>query len=244
MSPFLVKQVNCWILVFFSLLGAAGVSAAPDPKGATPPLDFVQGRLWRNMYLQDFELEGIIRTEKKIHPIVLKTKGREMIYEFKETPLQLRVFLSPEFSIIQKRSQPREAWKMVEGKEKTARILDSDITYEDLALDFIRWKKVKALGTDNIKTLAAWAFEAEPSDISRYAKARYWISSEFFAFLRVDAYNDKNQVIKRVEVNGVQQIGNAYVIKEMQISSLVPGRELSQSRTYVEIRSGKPRSGP
>lgn len=238
----LLSSVFVSVTFFFLFLPSVSFSA-PDPEGKVPPIEFVQGRVWRNMMLQDFKLEGIVRTEKTIYPITLLTRNREMLYIFKSHPLQIHVTITPAASTIEKRSKNGEAWTPVVGEERTRHILDTDITYEDLGLDFIRWDNVKTLGTDSIKTLSAWAFEAEPSGISAYAKAHYWISSEYYAFLRVDAYNKDNQVVKRVEVNGVQQIKNAYVIKEMQISTLIPGRDISASRTYVEIRTGEPGSG-
>lgn len=195
------------------------------------------------MELQDFRLEGVLRTSKSLHPLVMRTKGREMIYEFAERPLQIRVTMTPDGSRIQRRAKPTDPWRDVDGQARQERILDSDLNYEDLGLDFVRWSDVRPLGTDRIKTLAAWAYEAAPPGKSTYAKARFWISSEFMAVLRVDAMNDKAQVIKRVEVNGVQQVGEHYVIKEMQISSLIPGRELSSSRTYIEIRRAEKGSG-
>lgn len=214
--------------------------AAPNPKGKVPPIEYVQARIWRNLKLADFSLEGILRTEKNKYPITLQTKGYEMVYSFKDQPLQIRVVIDPQNSVVEKRSNPNEEWRPVSPSERVKTILDSDVTYEDLCMDFIRWEKVEPVGTDSIKTLAAWAFDAEPSGVSRYKRARYWISSDYGAFLRVDAFNSKNQCVKRVEVNGVQKIGNAYVIKEMMISNLIPGRDVSASRTYVEIRSGKP----
>lgn len=203
----------------------------------------VQARLWQNMRLQDFALQGFIRTGKKLYPITLRTKDRTMVYEFKDQPLQLRVTLSPEQTVVEKRRASADEWKAVALGEKTQKILDTDITYEDLSLDFFRWNEVTPLGTDNIKTLPAWLFEAKPYGKSNYTKVRYWISSEYFAFLRIDAYNAKDQVIKRLEINGVAEIGPAVVLKEMQISTLIPGRDISSSRTYVEVRDGRPGSG-
>jgi hypothetical protein len=218
------------------------VHASPNPKGQVPPVEFVQARLWKNMKLADFTLDGVVRTEKTKYPITLRTKGYEMVYEFKDQPMQIRVIINPENSSIERRNNSNEPWKLLSAEEKKHTILDSDIAYEDLCLDFIRWNHVRTLGTDSIKTLPAWAFEATPDGVSRYSKANYWISSEFSAFLRVDAFNSKNQIVKRVEVNGVQKIGQSYVIKEMMISNLIPGRDISASRTYIEIHTGKENS--
>lgn len=218
-------------------------AAEPDPKKPVPVPEAMQEMIWSNMALADFRLEGFVRTAKQLHPIILRTRGREMVYEFQKQPLQVRVVMTESGSIIQRRAKASAPWTTVSGRDRLAQILDSDVAYEDLGVDFLRWRQVRALGTDSIKTLPAWAYEAVPAVVSNYAKARYWISSEFLAVLRVDAYNDQGEVIKRVEVNGVMKVGKVYTIKEMQISTVIPGRDLSSSRTYIEIRKAEPGSG-
>jgi hypothetical protein len=222
---------------------AGGVRAQPNPDKPVPLPEAMQQLVWENTALSDFKLQGVVRTSKSLHPLVMRTRGREMVYEFEKQELQVRVVMLESGSIIQRRSKASEAWKMVSGPQRLEKILDSDVAYEDLGLDFLRWRQVRPLGTDSIKTLAAWAYEAVPPLISNYAKARYWISQEHLAVLRVDAFNDQGQVIKRVEVNGVMKVGEVYTIKEMQISSIIPGRDLSSSRTYIEIRKAEPGSG-
>ena len=84
-------------------------------------------------------------------------------------------------------------------------ILDTDITYGDLGLDFINWDDIEPLGTDTIKTLDAYVFEAKPgpNDHSRFASVRFWVSKQYWAFLRIDGLNAKGQTVKRVEVQDV-----------------------------------------
>jgi hypothetical protein len=217
--------------------------AAPDPKKDVPSPEMLQARLWEVSRLHDFKLEGFLRTDKNLHPITMRTRDREIVFEFQKQPLQIRVEMTESGSIIQRRKAKNEAWMPVTGKERLEKILDSDACYEDLGLDFLRWSDVRTLGADSIKTLGAWAYEAKPPVMSNYAKTQYWISSDYLAVLRVDAFNEKNQVIKRVEVNGVMKVGNAYTIKEMLIASIIPGRDLSSSRTFIEIRKAEPGSG-
>lgn len=233
------------IYIILFILSVGSVFAEPDKEEKIPSARAVQAAVWKQMEMQDFKLEGVMRTEKKIHPIILRTKNREMVYEFKDTALQVRVELTPQGSTVQRRKKMGEPWKDLSKSERLETILDSDIAYEDLGVDFLRWENVKPLGKDSIKTLDSWAYEARPNGLSRYAKVQYWISSEYLAMLRVDAFNSKGQVIKRVEVNGVQQVPNTeyYVIKELMIGSVIPGRDLSKSRTYIEINSAKPGSG-
>ncbi len=228
-------------LSLFLLTAALGVSQS-TPAQLSPPVDYVLARLWRNLQLQDFKLEGYVRTEKKKYPIVLRTKGREMVYEFQDQPIQLRVLLNSDQSVMERRSNSTEAWKPVVGKERLKAILDTDITYEDLGMEFLRWDEVKSVGKDSIKTLPTWVFEAKPNagQASSYTKAKYWVSTQYYAFLQVDAFNAKGDVVKRVEINGIQKIGAAYVIQEMQVSTMIPGRDLSSSRTWIDIRKGEP----
>ncbi len=192
------------------------------------------------MELQAFTLSGVIRTDKKTHPITMKTLGREIVYEALETPLQIRVQFTMERSILSTRRSSQDAWKDLPASKGGEAVLGSDITYEELGLDFLNWPLTQEAGADSIKTLRAYALDAYPEGRpSRYKKIRYWVSADHFLLIRADAYNDKDEVVKRVEVNGVQKIGNAWAIKEMQIASMIPGRELSRSRTYLEIRSGQ-----
>ncbi|MGD9897106.1 MAG: outer membrane lipoprotein-sorting protein [Candidatus Methylacidiphilaceae bacterium] len=216
-------------------------SSAPDPAKPCPPLEFLQGRFWRNFRLQDFALHGVIESERETYPIQLILHDRKMTYEFQNPPFQIRVEIQPEQSIVERRRQKREPWQPVAGRARMGPILDTDITYEDLCLDFMRWDRTQPLGTDHVKTLTAWAFDAvPPHGTSAYAKVRYWIAAEYYALLRADGYNGAGELIKRLEVNGVQRIGEAYVIKEMQISSFDPKKDGSSSRTYINIRRGEP----
>lgn len=214
--------------------------ATPDPGKPCPPLEFLQGRFWKNFRLQDFALHGVIESERESYPIQLILHDRKMIYDFENPPFQIRVEIQPERSLVDRRRQKREPWQPVSGRARLSPILDTDITYEDLCLDFMRWDHVQPLGTDHVKTLTAWAFDAvPPRGTSAYARVRFWIAAEYYALLRADGYNGAGELIKRLEVNGVQRIGEAYVIKEMQISSFDPKKEGS-SRTFINIRRGEP----
>ena len=230
-----------WFLAAALWTQVAG--AAPDENKQVPSPEWMQARVWIMMELQDFKLEGNLRTAKSLHPIVLRTKGRQMVFEFLKSPLQVRITMEVGGTLVERRSSGTDKWVEVKGAARLEKILDSDAAYEDLGLDFLRWGDVRPMGEDSIKTLKAWAYEAKPSGPSNYSKAHYWISADYLAVLRVDAFNEKGEAMKRVEVNGVQKVGKSYVIKEMQISSLVPGRDISKSRTYIEIQKAEPGSG-
>jgi len=232
---------------FFAVPAQASL---PDPatKSKVPPIAFVQGQIWKRLDLADFTLNGVVRCDKtkKRYPIILRTKGHELVYEFQDQPLQIRVMLNPGAFTIQKRSSSSGAWTNLSASDMTKQVLDTDISYEDLVVDFVNWDDIQPLGTDSIKTLDAYVFEAKPGsgDHSRFASVRFWVSKQYWAFLRVDGINAKGQTVKRVEVQDVMPIGKFYVFKEMKVANMVPDKnDIASSTTFIDISDGKEGSG-
>lgn len=222
----------------------------PDPstKSKVPPIAFVQARIWQRLNLADFMLTGVIRTDKskKSYPLILRTHSHELVYEFQDQPLQIRVQLNPGAFVVEKRTSSSGTWTTVSGSDMTKSILDTDITYEDLGIDFINWDNVEPLGIDTIKTLNAYVFDATPgaNDHSHFSKVRFWVSSQYWAFLRIDGLNSKDQTIKRVEVQDVTQIGKYTIFKEMKVATMIPDRnDMASSTTFIDIKDGKEGSG-
>ena len=238
------------IFAFCALPSLLNADTLPDPstKDKVPPIAYVQGMIWKRLDLADFYLTGILRTDKnpKRYPIVLRTRGHELVYEFQDQPLQIRVQLDPGIFTVQKRSSSSAPWVTVTGDALKKSILDTNITFEDLGIDFINWDTIEPLGTDSIKTLDSYVFEAKPGadDHSRFAAVRFWVSKQYWAFLRIDGLNTKEQTIKRVEVQNVMQIGKYYVFKEMKVSNMDPTRDdIPLSTTFIDIDDGKEGSG-
>jgi hypothetical protein len=237
----------CLAPAFFATSARANL---PDPatKSQVPPIAFVQGMIWKRLDLADFTLNGTVRCDKtkKRYPIVLRTKGHELVYEFQDQPLQIRVQLNPGAFTIEKRTSSSGSWTNLSTSDMTKTVLDTDITYEDLVVDFVNWDDIQPLGTDSIKTLPAYVFEAKPgaSDHSRFSSVRFWVSKQYWAFLRVDGINAKGQTVKRVEVQDVMPIGKFYVFKEMKVANMVPDKDdIASSTTFIDISDGKEGSG-
>jgi hypothetical protein len=238
------------LLAFCTLPVLVNAGTLPDPatKDKVPPIAFVQAKIWQRLNLADFYLTGIVRTDKTKtrYPVILRTKGHELVYEFQDQPLQIRVQLDPGVFTVQKRSSASAQWVTVTGEDLKKSILDTNITYEDLGIDFINWDDIQPLGTDSIKTLDAYVFEAKPGsdDHSRFSSVRFWVSKAYWAFLRIDGLNAQQQTIKRVEVQDVMQIGKYYVFKEMKVANMDPTRDdIPLSTTFIDIQDGKEGSG-
>jgi hypothetical protein len=222
----------------------------PDPATIkdVKPIAFVQARIYDRLNLADFTLVGTVRSDKtkKQYPIKLLTKGREMVYEFQDQPLQIRVKIEAGAFSLETRNSPTGAWAPVPAADLDKPIFDTDITYGDLGLDFNNWDDVKPLGTDTIKTLDAYVFEAKPGpkDHSPFAAVRFWVSKDYWVFLRIDGLNAKEQTVKRVEVQNVMNIGKYTVFKEMKISTMAPDKnDIAKSTTFIDIQQEGSKEG-
>ena len=236
------------VALFVFLPARANDLPSPATKDKVPPIAYVQGMIWKRLDLADFTLNGAVRSDKtkQSYPIQLLTRQHELVYKFLNQPLQIRVQLNPGAFTIEKRTSDAGAWSPVSGADMSQPIFGTDITYGDLALDFLNWDDIQPLGTDSIKTLDAYVFEAKPgpADHSPFAAVRFWVSSKYWAFLRIDGLNAKEQTVKRVEVQDVMQIGRFSVFKEMKVSHMDPDRnDIAASTTFIDIKDGKEGSG-
>jgi len=248
------SRSSLYLLAFCTTLGflsaPAKADTLPDPatKKDVPPIAAVQAMIWKRLDLADFTLSGIVRSDKskKKYPIKLLTKGHEMVYEFVDQPLQIRVQLNPGVFTLEKRTSSTGTWAAVPATDMGKSIFGTDITYGDLSLDFINWDDMQPLGTDTIKTLDAYVFEAKPgpNDHSRYTSVRFWVSKQYWAFLRIDGLNAKGQTVKRVEVQDVMQIGKYTVFKEMKVANMAPDKnDIANSTTYIDIQEDGNKEG-
>lgn len=249
MNSRLLRFLPCSLLA----LGAFSPLSAPaeiDPhsQDKVPPIAYVQGMIWKRLELADVTLHGVVRSDKnpQRYPLTILTHIHELQYLFDDQPLQIRVKLNPGSFTVEKRASAAAAWSSVSTAERHKPLFNTNITYDDLGMDFVNWDNIQPVGTDTIKTLAAYVFDARPGpqDHSLYGAVRFWVSSQYWAFLRIDGLNEKNQTVKRVEVQDVMQIGKYTVFKEMKVAAMLPDRnDIASSTTYIDIQDGKEGSG-
>jgi len=249
MTPRLLTLIASAIFTLSQALSCRADLPDPATKKDVPPIAFVQARIYQRLDLADFTLTGVVRCDRthKSYPITLRTKKHTMVYEFQDQPLQLRVELNPGVFTLERRTSSSGAWTRVPASDSNKSILDTDITYGDLSIDFVNWDNIEPLGTDSIKTLDSYVFDAKPgpTDHSAFATVRFWVSKQYWAFLRIDGLNAQGQTVKRVEVQDVMTIADKYsVFKEMKIANMEPDKnDIAKSTTYIDIKDGKEGSG-
>jgi len=222
---------------------ALSTPASGDSEEIAPTPRQMQNFLWRTLVMKDLKLKGQVQSGEKKIPIIVRTKDRLLQFEFQDRPLQIRVRFAPEGSLIQRRKKSDSEWQVVTGVEKTEAVAGTDLAYEDLGIDFLRWPDPQPKGEDSVMMLDCWVYEVNPPVESNYAKVRYWISKGYKTMIRADGLNAKGQPIKRFTFNSVIEAEDTVVIGEMKVAKLTPGTDLSVTRTFVQIETVEKNSG-
>jgi hypothetical protein len=222
---------------------ALSTPASGDSEEIAPTPRQMQNFLWRTLVMKDLKLKGQVQSGEKKIPIIVRTKDRLLQFEFQDRPLQIRVRFAPEGSLIQRRKKSDSEWQVVTGAEKTESVAGTDLAYEDLGIDFLRWPDPQPKGEDSVMMLDCWVYEVNPPVESNYAKVRYWISKGYKTMIRADGLNAKGQPIKRFTFNSVIEAEDTVVIGEMKVAKLTPGTDLSVTRTFVQIETVEKNSG-
>ena len=209
----------------------------------TPTPRQMQNFLWRTLVMKDLRMKGQVQSGDRKIPLLIRAKDRLLQFEFQDRPLQIRVRFAPEGSLIQKRGKVDGEWEVVTGVEKTKAVAGTDLAYEDLGIDFLRWPDPQPKGEDNVMMLDCWVYEVTPPVESNYAKVRYWISKGYKAMIRADGLNSQGQAIKRFTFNSVIETDDTVVVGEMKVAKLTPGTDVSASRTFVQVETVEKGSG-
>lgn len=219
-------------------------AAAPDAStiSKVPPPDVMVSRMWKVLRSSACELTGNLETSAgKSYPVVITARGSSQTYVFPKNDLQLSLTIGENGSTLKRRTSDADTWKPVSRAELTTAVFGSDITFGDLVMDFLNWDGTKVLGTDDIKTVPCYAYQVNvpAAEKTNFDSVRYWVASEHSAIIRADALNGKGEVVRRIEVNGITKIGKTPVMKEMMISTLMPGRDISSSRSWIKIQQSR-----
>lgn len=234
------------VVLILSLLGLGYILSplqaedAQPAKRAMPSPATAEHNLNLALYLQNYQLDGIVRGKSHAYQVTLVTSGWNMTYIFPSEHLKYVVCMGPDSKSVQQVS-PEQSAHILTAEELKQHILDTDITFEDLSLAFTLWPCKGDIAEDSIKTLPAWCFTvARPDAPSNYGKVKLWVSSEFHGLLRLDAYDAHGDVIKRMEINDVSKTNDgSYTLKELMINTMIPGRDISASQTFIDIDSSK-----
>ena len=210
------------------------VPPAPAQEDARAILDRIrvaQGQL-------NEDLTGQLRlADGTVIPFRRRLRGQQVTYEFDNPREALTLDLGETGS--QLRDATRAGTQRVTGSRLLQPVRNSDLTYEDLSLRFIYWRRAVIEGEQAVKTLPCWIIlvqPATPTD-SQYGSVRLWVQKEGGALMRAEGFDRQGRLLKRFELVSGQKIGGKWWLKQMRIERFDPEMRRVISRTYLEINA-------
>ena len=192
--------------------------------------------------LQEGELDGEISNDKAKFPFRMSLAGGRIVFAFTAPDQQIALHLDDDtFRFTEKLEGKPEA--ALPANRHAESLRGTDITYEDLALRFLFWKRAEILEETEFKGRKAWKIRIDnPGTPGPYSVVYAWIDQESAALLRVQGYNQQGRCVKQFEILSGMKVKDGWMLKEMRVETLDGKSDKVLSRTYMRLN--KPKDKP
>lgn len=124
------------------------------------------------------------------------------------------------------------------GARSTDKVLGSEFTYYDLALPFLYWPDPKLVGADRVRGRDCYVLETH-ADNGPYRRVKLWIDREFFALLRVEAFDADDNPVRRLAITSFKRIGDVWIARAIEGATVPRGQALpAEVKSRLEIFEG------
>ena len=102
---------------------------------------------------------------------------------------------------------------------KDVALASTDISWTDLAFDFLWWRGATKAGHDTFKGRACTILEIpQPKDHpGPYAKVRVWMDDAMLAMVKAEGYDPKGERLRSLWVSGLKEVDDRWMISEMEV---------------------------
>ena len=119
-------------------------------------------------------------------------------------------------------------------------IAGTDVSYEDLTLRFLYWKKATLDGEEKANGEDCYKIRLDNTDgDGAYGVVYVWVHKKYGAFWQIRAHDKKGVPLKEFQVNSVMKLPDdkGYTIKEMRVNALNAN---SRTKSITYLRFDKP----
>ncbi len=129
--------------------------------------------------------------------------------------------------------------RRVVGANKKGNVLGSELSPQDLDFSTLKAAKATLLKTMNFKNHNYALIEIKSANNeTEYTKAIVLISLETYLPMRVEYYNSKNQILKRIEFDQYQLFGGVQRAQSIRIKNLVNKRGTDLALSKIKSNTG------
>lgn len=224
------------VSVFFCAVG----SLSADEKA-----DEILKRARFSSTLQVQDLVGQLRKNGKKSSVALYLRKEDIQFQyFKDNKWQ-------KFH-MQLKEGGGKLFRLIDGKKKhfnkadlATPILGTDLTYEDLSMNFLYWDNAKWEKQERVKTQKCDVLRLEnPGSGGKYKVVYVWVHVEYGAIMRVVGYDEKGRRLKEFAVDKIMKVGKEYTLRTMKVESFNPDNKKKIGNTYLEFSKPKVANKP
>ena len=221
-------------LLLLPLLLAATLRAQDaQPKTAEEILSIVR----RSYALQNHKMNGQLRDDAtgRTEPLTLTMENQVMRFLFTNPPKEI-VHLDLNTSPATLYQVRAGGSAQVEGDQYAASVRGMAFNYEDLSLRFLYWPRPQLMGEGRVSAQKCWIVRVtNPGKDGPYYVVDIYVHQGSGGAAKMEAYDRNSKVVKRYQVNKVQKVDNATVLKELKIETVNPFNGEIKGRTYMTL---------
>ena len=191
--------------------------------------------------LQQNDLNGTLRKKGKRTPIGLFLRGKNIQFQYQK---------DKKWTVFHMRLNQKDfnLFEIINGKNVALPpnklgqpILNTDLTYEDLAFRFLYWPNPKIVGEDVIKLQKCHKIRMEnPGKGGRYGIVYIWVHQKYNALMKVAGYDKNGKLLKQFYVTELMKVANGQTLKKMKVESFNPANGKAVGITYLEFKKPTP----
>lgn len=233
MAPLFQVKIR---LIAAALLCAPGFARAEETPDAAEILRAV--RVAQSAQAQS--LKGQLRTGRTKIPFKLSMSGNTVRWDFADPPQTLLLQLGDKDARLEEIGKGGS--KEVSAARFDDKVRDSDISYEDLSMNFLYWPKAKVIGEQTMLLQKCWIVQVEPRSRrdSQYGSVKLWIAKNNGALMQAEAFGGDGKIARRFKVISGHNLGDGrWILKQMRIEAptTIGGRTLDRTPSYLEIEA-------
>ncbi len=224
------------IALTIPLLCLNAIAQTPNPSA------ILEGaRLSASLTKLEKGLSGSIRKGNHKTPVTLFLMGREIQFQFSETPDAPRIFH------MRMGDSSYKLFEIIDGKTRdlsakqlVSPIANTDLTYEDLSMRFFYWPDPKLEGSEMVGGQSCYKIRIDKPQHTpgRYQVVYVWVHEKFGAFMKIRGHDEKGGLLKEFQVEDIMQVADkVWTLRKMQVSSHDPQTGRRTSITDVTFDS-------
>lgn len=122
--------------------------------------------------------------------------------------------------------------KEVEPPPLDSPILGSDITWENLSMQFLKWTNVVYIGSDTVLGLKSSIIKLYPTEFRDTVHYKIWIADKNSALMRFEEYDDENSLKRTIWIKSIKKIDGGFTVKDLEAEAFPV-----KHRTKIKINS-------